>query len=726
MESGYFGMLKIQPFHLNCYFYSTHFFLMKFRLIILLGVMCISLVVQGQNSAIIDSLKRTLDRSEGAEKVDILQQIAWEYRKSYPDSTIYYSNKAIQLSERQELGEKVGKSLNYLGVAYHYKGDNIKSFEYFSTAKKKALEESDSSQYAHALNSLGRSFLIQGDYVQSFNNYIEALQTFKAINDLDGLGYCYKSLSELYQTQSDWDKALEMSRKALDIRLADNNVGGRISSLVEMAVIYDLMNNFEKSFEYYIQAKVSAESIDDYINIARIDLGIAQLRYRQGKYDEAVIFANKAMDIAGSTNNYNLINQINLELGKASYVKDDYQKAKQHFLAILKNADQAGELELEKSAYYFLSQIGLKEGDAMAAYTNFAEFNEIQNTLNSAEATRTITKYESRIEIESRERENEVLKANQARDQAIIERRGILNLALIIVVAVVSILLITIWYTSRKRHALYDELRKKNDRIESQGKEISNQNIHISEQNVKLQKRNKDLAELNNEKDTLMNIVAHDLKSPFNRMHGLAELLKLSGLTDEQKNYVHLLQDISLNSVHLIGDLLDVNAFEVDKRKTVISKIDVPDTLISKAKSFYADAKNKNIEIKTNITKSNLFLNSDQVYLSRILDNLISNAIKFSNPDSQIVLSAGTYEEGVFISVKDFGQGFSEEDKSQLYQKFKKLSAQPTAGESSNGLGLAIVKTLVDRLEGEIELISETDQGSEFIVKFSSNIEVLS
>jgi signal transduction histidine kinase len=76
----------------------------------------------------------------------------------------------------------------------------------------------------------------------------------------------------------------------------------------------------------------------------------------------------------------------------------------------------------------------------------------------------------------------------------------------------------------------------------------------------------------------------------------------------------------------------------------------------------------------------------------------------------------------VTIAVKDQGPGFSEKDKSYLFQKFKKLSARPTAGESSNGLGLAIVKTLVDRLKGSISLVSEQGKGSQFIVNLPITI----
>jgi signal transduction histidine kinase len=113
---------------------------------------------------------------------------------------------------------------------------------------------------------------------------------------------------------------------------------------------------------------------------------------------------------------------------------------------------------------------------------------------------------------------------------------------------------------------------------------------------------------------------------------------------------------------------------------------------------------------------------SNPGYLSRIIDNLISNAIKFSKNGSTVSVNAKIENGSFTLLVKDNGPGFSEDDKKLLYQRFKKLSARPTAGESSNGLGLAIVKTLVDRLEGEISLSSELGKGSEFLVRIPIKI----
>lgn len=674
--------------------------------------------VFGQHVYHIDSLYTSLQKEKGVGRADIYNALAWEYRKAYPDSTIFYSNKAIDLLQSLNKEERIAQSLNYIGIAYHYKGDQVKSFDYYHMAMDKAIQHVDSLQYAHSLNSLGRLFLTQGDFVKSYDYYFTSLGIFEQLNDEEGLSYSYKSLSDLYQTQNNFLKAQEMSEKAFEIRLQTGNIPGQISMLLELAQIQEHNKNYDKAFDYYLQAKVKAESIDDIINIASINVGISNLYFIQKKYPEALIFAEKALNQTLGTKNLNLSGIIYLQLGKIHYEEKEFAKAESYFQQALDASEKSREFALRQEAHYFLSEICKNRADLHCAYSNFQEYVELQQILNDAEAARSIERLESRLEIEKRERENEILKANQARDQAVIDRQRTYNVALVIIVLAILALVINLWITSMRRRVDNQKLQKKNNHIAVQREEITLQNRKINEQNKELQRHNKALADLNKEKDTLMNIVAHDLKSPFNRIKGIAELLSLSGLNEEQRNYVALLKSISQSGHDLIRDLLDVNAFEYDRRKPEITKVDLHDLLIEKVKGFYADAKSKYIELKMESADSSVFIESDKVYLSRILDNLISNAIKFSAPGKPVILRAGRKNTYVYISIKDFGQGFTEEDKLHIYSKFTKLSAQPTAGESSNGLGLAIVKTLVDRLGAEINLETDFGKGSEFVIKF--------
>jgi signal transduction histidine kinase len=266
------------------------------------------------------------------------------------------------------------------------------------------------------------------------------------------------------------------------------------------------------------------------------------------------------------------------------------------------------------------------------------------------------------------------------------------------------------WKSSKKR-------REVNETLAQQNQFIQNQRREIIEQNEKLSRRNEQLSDLNHEKDTLMSIVAHDLKSPLNTIKGVADLMEIEGgLTDDQKRYVSMTKDATQAGLYLIKDLLDVHMLEENVLPHYTS-FDVSTFLLKRVNAFNPIADGKHIHLHiTRIENVEVWMDGD--YLTRIVDNLLTNAIKFSNKNSTVEVAAGRSGDTVWISVKDQGQGFSEKDKRDLFQKFKKLSSQPTAGETSNGLGLAIVKTLVDRMKGTIELISEKGKGSEFTIQF--------
>jgi signal transduction histidine kinase len=270
----------------------------------------------------------------------------------------------------------------------------------------------------------------------------------------------------------------------------------------------------------------------------------------------------------------------------------------------------------------------------------------------------------------------------------------------------------------------------KEQQINYQNVVLRDLNLHLEEKvkrkTQELVQKNDQLEELNREKDNLLSIVAHDLGAPLNNIFGLLGLIQEQAIfTEEQASYLQLVyQEIDKGKKH-IDELLAICNYESWKAKSlVVCELNVHDFLKRIASQFEGVAQKKEITIDCADIPEDLILETDEDLLSRIMQNLFSNALKFSNPNTNIKLWVQREGDQVQIGIKDEGLGFSEEDKQKIFQKFQKLSARPTSGESSTGLGLSIVKSFTERLGGHIHFESSLGQGSTFRLSFPKKIAV--
>lgn len=665
-----------------------------------------------QNISRIDSLKKVVTSSEGLRKFDALNALGFEYRLSYPDSTIFYCEQAFDLGN--ELKIKLGKSkpLSFIGLASSYKGDYKTSFDYHNRAIAIAEEERDSIQLGFCYNNFGRLFFDEGDMVRAYKNLIKAREIFEAVDDKSGLSYVSRSLSNLYKSQNDFDKALQMSLQAYELRKQIGEPRGELSALMELGLVYEELKDTLNAIQSLKKADSIATAIHDQISNAEIDLALGEILLDQGQLKEANAQAQKAFKIILGTDNRRLLPRANLLLGKLSFEEGRLNPAIEYLNEVIEEATRTGNLLQQHDANFFLAKIYTRQNNKAKAVEHTNRYLILQESIQNVDLTRQIERLQFQLDIEKKEKENEILTAKQTANEALINQQKLQNTMLVIIILFISVLAGVHWWNSRKRKEI-------NEKLGQQNEEIKAQRTEIVRQNEKLSRRNHELSDLNHEKDTLMSIVAHDLKAPLNRIKGLTDIMGFEehNSNGEQKTYIRLIQDSTRAGLDLIKDLLDVNMLE-ENVQPKLSTFDISNFLLEKMESFKPAAEAKKIHLQiTRIESEDISTDAD--YLGRIIDNLISNAIKFSKNNSSINLAAGKSGNGFWICVKDEGPGFSERDKAQLFQKFRKLSAQPTGGESSNGLGLAIVKTLVDRLGGDISLRTEPGKGSEFMIHFT-------
>jgi signal transduction histidine kinase len=227
---------------------------------------------------------------------------------------------------------------------------------------------------------------------------------------------------------------------------------------------------------------------------------------------------------------------------------------------------------------------------------------------------------------------------------------------------------------------------------------------------------NERLVHLNNEKNEFLGIAAHDLKNPLTIILGSAEV---AGMLDDQTQVNQLLGNIASAAIRmrdLIANLLDVNAIEQGRFASRLEPCDLGALVEQSVKNNQPGAEKKLIAIQVEST-AGLWARADPAATQQILENLISNALKFSSALTTIHLRTLRELDYISVTIRDEGPGISADDQKKLFQKFSRLTARPTGGESSNGLGLAIVKRLAEAMAGTIECQSTPGEGAAFILK---------
>lgn len=235
-----------------------------------------------------------------------------------------------------------------------------------------------------------------------------------------------------------------------------------------------------------------------------------------------------------------------------------------------------------------------------------------------------------------------------------------------------------------------------------------------------LAKLNQRLVELNDEKNQFLGIASHDLKNPLNSIGLTAELLMMGELGPEE--VVEMSRRISSEArrtTQLIQKLLDVTAIESGRFNLKFGEVSLGEALLQIQNKYQPRAEAKGQAMTLDFGGGDVLVWADPEYLQQVLDNLVSNAIKFMAPGPPVrtvSLRLSQDEKFGHVEIQDEGPGFSETDKAKAFGRYSKLGARPTGGESSTGLGLSIVRKLAESMHGTVTLASQLGRGTTFRV----------
>ncbi len=250
--------------------------------------------------------------------------------------------------------------------------------------------------------------------------------------------------------------------------------------------------------------------------------------------------------------------------------------------------------------------------------------------------------------------------------------------------------------------------------------------LHILHFRFRLKHAHKELHQLQEKMIRFMGIAAHDMRNALNVFLGSSKHLlpRGEGLTGRQLTYLDLVQKSGSTLIQLMDELMDIARIEGMHLSLHLEEVDLGAFLCENIRFNQHLADAKGIQINLVLPSEKIPVKVDPSRLDQVLNNLMSNATKFSPDHSTILVSVNIKDDGIVVAIRDQGPGIPRKEQAGLFSPFQTTSIQPTSGETSTGLGLYIARRIVEEHGGHIWVESEPGSGSMFCFRLKKKSDI--
>jgi len=657
------------------------------------------------------SCKQSKESKHLNSKTDsIVNAFSWAYVKEpNQDSTLAYLNKLLQNKQLTPLS----KFKLYNGICtYYYLGvKNFPKADLYADSMIMVMEQSDPEKYAKELAlgyySKGDVLFSLGEFDESFKYYYRAKNVMLVQKDnCVSSDYSYRIGMVLYKQGKYADAGYFFSQgfeESIACKQDFSQIFRRQELLNNAALSYAKQNKLDSALQFYNKALTFIHQNDTLVahkvmfDIARgvVFGNMGGLYVKQKNFKQGEEFLQKSIAInikPGHENNDAALTQVKLvrlyletqQLSKAGLTLADLRKS------ITQTKLAEATMNYHQLMATYLAQTGEKE----LAFAHLLRFTKMQDStqqqLNKLKATDINERFrnlESLNEIGYLKREREV------------QNMYLYIVAIFSVMTIAIILLIYFYWKKSKKNV--KALTGLND-------EVNLQRQHLETALVELEKSDK-------EKDRILRAVAHDLRNPISGVVSLTTLMLEDDQKEEDREKHQLIKDTCVGTLNLINELIE--AAENQSKDQAVAKrtnIDLVALVANAIELLQFKAQEKKQIIQFNATGTALMVNVDGEKILRVVNNLISNAIKFSYEQAHIWVEISIANESVRVQVKDKGIGIPVAIQENVFQTFTKAKRSGTQGERSYGLGLSISKQIINAHNGEIGFEGGADEGTVF------------
>jgi signal transduction histidine kinase len=617
---------------------------------------------------------------------ELLKQSREIYRSS-PKDAIKLAEEALGLSESIDYTEGKVTALFTQGDSYNILSDYITAIEKLNQSLS-YLPGGNLPRKAKILRSLGSVYYNKGSYEEALEYTLKSLEIIRSNNDRLGEAYCLNNIGTIYRNMENLELALEYYFQSIVIKEELGDERSIYNTYSNIAVVYSTLDDFRTARDFLYKGLHLMRKYNDK-NAESHALNSLGLCYKdEGDLEKGLKYCAKARDLAQKIGNRqsecHAVVNIGLMYTEWKYYNEAIPHLKAGYELALEVGDKGG---IANS----LSHLGI-------AYSRLGEpekgIREIENGLKAASDINSLQ-----------------LMARAAKEIALIYEQmdDYKNAS-------------EFWKKCKDWEEKYlrDVIRSKTKALLVQyDVEKHRKEAELSrEKNEELLSLVKKLDKINEEKNNFIGIISHDIRDPISSIYSLSDFI-VNDIEDLSKGeLLDFSKDIKYSAdkvIKLLQALLDINAIETGRYNFKPERVDLTSLLQSIMINFSERALSKDINIRMEPAEKH-YAYCDKNSAEQIFSNLISNAVKYSPRGKTISMGISNDDGFVRTFIQDEGPGFKEEDKRMMFEKFAKLSARPTGGETSTGLGLSIVKQLVEMNKGRVECISEYMKGARFTI----------
>ncbi len=663
------------------------------------------------------------------EEIDSLSiQLAYENQDSLKvDTSLKLIKSLYELNDYDKaikyiiLSEKLSTDLNYhKGIAevayykaliYAQKNDYINAVSGYEKSKALFRQLNDALGVAKVNNSIGLLEIKRGNYAKGLQYSLSAIEELEKRNFTYELKLSYSNLAKAYYNINAFDKAIEYYLKALEIQEQLNDTVGINESNNYLAELYSIKKEHRKAIEYYEKVLTSVGTDNDSIRGSVFPkLGGEYLKFND--YEQATKYLIQGYNInVRSKDKSSLLTVLN-NLGDLNLQQRRLILAEKQLLeagAIAKDLNNKNELLRHYKLMKALDSTKRRFDRAFIWQREYFKLkNELsKNSINVDLSSSETTKFEldpnfdKEVLIPNDTKTDTTNSITVTENQQKFDRLKLIFYALLAALAIVSTFLIMI-YLKRNSSIKYTQ-------------ELEEKNIKIQLQNEAFQEQTKHLENVNNVKDKLFSIVSHDLKDSLSSINGFIDLLKDGSLSREEfDNLIPELSENANSASLLLFNLLNWSKSQMHSLEPKPSLFDVQEVFEDKVKLIEQRMENKGITLVDRSLRD--FAYADRSMFEIVIQNLLANALKFSNSGDTITISNHISNGSCIISIADTGVGISRQNIEKLF-KSNTFTTMGTNNEKGTGLGLSICKELIELNNGKIWVESTQNVGSTFYVQ---------